>query len=593
MADNEIEINIQQQSNNISVTPKTQQPDLGLNVDYDSILWGTITGDINNQGDLKAALDEKANTADLATVATTGSYNDLTDKPAIPSAQVQSDWEQNDSTKVDYIKNKPDVSGKANLTGGNSFTGTQTVSVENGTNIVRFPGSTTLTYTNISQNSSGLKIYCSGALDPNLYFNNAALLRKTYTISSFPATLATNTNYNATLNGTVSITLPTPSITIVENVINILLNVNSASTIDWGVNANVAMTTFATGKYLIKLRYNNATSNWGGEVLKGESVASTTKAYFSFNDGYADGTGNITLTPVSGYTPTFSAITAFTGRKSLLANNSNNYFTPAFNSPIVLSGPFTIKFWIRKDDYNSFAILADAYAGESVSPYNILSCTRSNMILYGPKSSEAADGYGTVVYNIALTNNLGSYMHYVEISRDSNNTVRLFIDGVVQSSSTYSNDIYVRPTKMFKGSAYLQDFVIEAQVGHISAYNVPTTPYVISDNSLPDYHDKSLVKQIADLTTEINNLKGAIMRRMDFANAVAVNINNSANTYTVPSNGYLQLNYLTSAAASWEYKLNSKSVYISNVELMPVSKDDILGIDSTEFTGLFIPEKTN
>lgn len=448
---------------------------------------------------------------------------------ALPE-QVQSDWNQTDNTKADYIKNKPaipvvptnvsafdndagyltqhqDISDKANLSGGNSFTGTQTVSVDNGTNIVRFPGSTTLTYTNISQNSSGLKIDCSGALDPNLYFNNSALLRKTYTISSFPATLATNTNYNATLNGSVSITLPTPSITAVENVINILLNVTSSSTIDWGVNANVAMTTFATGKYLIKLRYDNSSSQWIGEVLKGESVSSTTKAYFSFNDSYADGTGNTTLTPVSGYTPTFSdEVTAFAGRKSLFANSK--YFTPAFNSPIVLSGPFTIKFWIRKDYYNSFAILADAYAGESVTPYDILSCTRSNMILYGPKSSDAADGYGTVVYNIDLQNNLGSYMHYVEISRDSNNTVRLFVDGVVQSSSAYSNDIYVRPTKMFKGSAYLQDFVIEAQVGHTSDYTVPTAPYSISEQSLPDYHDDT--KQNSLNNTQLSAVNSGI-----------------------------------------------------------------------------------
>lgn len=54
--------------------------------------------------------------SDLATVATSGSYNDLLNKPTIPAAQVQSDWDEADNTKVDYIKNKPtipDVSGKA------------------------------------------------------------------------------------------------------------------------------------------------------------------------------------------------------------------------------------------------------------------------------------------------------------------------------------------------------------------------------------------------------------------------------------------------------------------------------------------------
>ena len=45
------------------------------------------------------------NKPELAKVATTGSYNDLKDKPTI----VQSDWEQNDSTKEDFIKNKPEL----------------------------------------------------------------------------------------------------------------------------------------------------------------------------------------------------------------------------------------------------------------------------------------------------------------------------------------------------------------------------------------------------------------------------------------------------------------------------------------------------
>ena len=45
----------------------------------------------------------------LATVATSGSYNDLSNKPTIPDAQIQSDWSQSDNTKKDYIKNKPTI----------------------------------------------------------------------------------------------------------------------------------------------------------------------------------------------------------------------------------------------------------------------------------------------------------------------------------------------------------------------------------------------------------------------------------------------------------------------------------------------------
>ena len=59
----------------------------------------------NNQ-----AVDFIKNKPNLAEVATSGSYNDLTDKPTIPAAQVQSDWAQADSSAVDYIKNKPSLS---------------------------------------------------------------------------------------------------------------------------------------------------------------------------------------------------------------------------------------------------------------------------------------------------------------------------------------------------------------------------------------------------------------------------------------------------------------------------------------------------
>jgi len=46
-----------------------------------------------------------SNTPSLATVATSGSYDDLTDKPTIPAAQVNSDW--NASSGVAQILNKP------------------------------------------------------------------------------------------------------------------------------------------------------------------------------------------------------------------------------------------------------------------------------------------------------------------------------------------------------------------------------------------------------------------------------------------------------------------------------------------------------
>lgn len=65
--------------------------------------------DTYTKAQVDTALSAKANTADLATVATSGDYDDLLNKPTIPAAQVQSDYAQADNTQVDYIKNKPDI----------------------------------------------------------------------------------------------------------------------------------------------------------------------------------------------------------------------------------------------------------------------------------------------------------------------------------------------------------------------------------------------------------------------------------------------------------------------------------------------------
>ena len=49
-----------------------------------------------------------------------GDYDDLTNKPTIPDAQIQSDWNQSDSTKKDYIKNKPNVPSSLSELSGDS-----------------------------------------------------------------------------------------------------------------------------------------------------------------------------------------------------------------------------------------------------------------------------------------------------------------------------------------------------------------------------------------------------------------------------------------------------------------------------------------
>ena len=74
----------------------------GKTVSFANLSWQP-----SDNANLASALNAKANVADLATVATTWDYDDLTNKPTIPSAQVNSDW--NATSGVAQILNKPTI----------------------------------------------------------------------------------------------------------------------------------------------------------------------------------------------------------------------------------------------------------------------------------------------------------------------------------------------------------------------------------------------------------------------------------------------------------------------------------------------------
>lgn len=90
-----------------------------------SVAWGGITGTLSNQTDLNTALGTKANSADLAAVATSGSYNDLTNKPTIPAAQVNSDW--NATSGKAQILNKPTLATVATSGSYNNLSNKPTI----------------------------------------------------------------------------------------------------------------------------------------------------------------------------------------------------------------------------------------------------------------------------------------------------------------------------------------------------------------------------------------------------------------------------------------------------------------------------------
>lgn len=82
------------------LTDKPQIPAAQVNSDWNS---NSGVSRILNKPDLSVY----ARSSDLATVATSGSYDDLSDKPAIPAPQVNADW--NSNSGVTKILNKPDL----------------------------------------------------------------------------------------------------------------------------------------------------------------------------------------------------------------------------------------------------------------------------------------------------------------------------------------------------------------------------------------------------------------------------------------------------------------------------------------------------
>lgn len=108
-----------QYTGSASTTPETDEVEVWDMYIYDWQVWllqinhgktvsfANLSWQPSDNANLASALNAKANVADLATVATTWDYDDLTNKPTIPAAQVNSDWNANSG--VAQILNKPTI----------------------------------------------------------------------------------------------------------------------------------------------------------------------------------------------------------------------------------------------------------------------------------------------------------------------------------------------------------------------------------------------------------------------------------------------------------------------------------------------------
>lgn len=80
---------------------------------------------VNSDWNASSGVAEILNKPALATVATSGSYNDLSNKPTIPAAQVNSDW--NSASGVSQILNKPSLATVATSGAYSDLSGTPTI----------------------------------------------------------------------------------------------------------------------------------------------------------------------------------------------------------------------------------------------------------------------------------------------------------------------------------------------------------------------------------------------------------------------------------------------------------------------------------
>lgn len=194
-----------------AMTQKATTDALGLKADTSSLATVATSGsynDLTNKPTIPAAqiqsnwtqttttaLDYIKNKPNLATVATSGSYNDLTNKPSIPAAQVQSDWTQSDNTKVDYIKNKPSLATVATSGSYNDLSNKPTIpTVNNATLTIQKNGTTVKTFT--ANASSNVTANITVPTKTSDLTNDGADNTSTYVEADELAAVATSGSYN-------------------------------------------------------------------------------------------------------------------------------------------------------------------------------------------------------------------------------------------------------------------------------------------------------------------------------------------------------------------------------------------------------------
>lgn len=176
----------------------------------------------------------------FATVATTGSYNDLLNKPSIPAAQIQSDWAQTTTTAKDYIKNKPELAAVATSGDYDDLSNKPTIpTVNNATLTIQKNGTNVQTFTANSATNATANITVPTATSD--LTNNGEDGTSTYVEASDLATVATSGSYNDLSNKPTIPTVNNATLTIQKNATTVDTFTANAS-VDKTINITVPVT---------------------------------------------------------------------------------------------------------------------------------------------------------------------------------------------------------------------------------------------------------------------------------------------------------------------------------------------------------------
>lgn len=195
-----------------------------------NIVVPTKTSDLTNDGSDNTST--YVETDELATVATSGSYNDLSNKPTIPAAQVNSDW--NSTGGVSQILNKPTLATVATSGSYNDLSNKPTIpTVNNATLTIQKNGTNVQTFTaNQSTNATANITVPTKTSD----LTNDSDFVEANSLS----TVATSGNYNDLSNKPTIPTVNNATLTIQKNGTTINTFTANASS---NVTANIQVPT--------------------------------------------------------------------------------------------------------------------------------------------------------------------------------------------------------------------------------------------------------------------------------------------------------------------------------------------------------------